>query len=58
MKSKVVDKVSIVDHTQQFFDKTGSDACELIANRARCVNDMDPELMQDLIRYEDKSYAV
>jgi hypothetical protein len=35
-----------------------SDGCELIANRAKCVNDKDPELMQEMIRYEDENHQV
>lgn len=34
------------------------DACELVANQAKCVNDKDPELMQEIIRYEDTNYPV
>jgi hypothetical protein len=59
MKSKVVHVIkTFMNFEQPFADLIASDACELIANRAKCVNDKDPELMQEIIRHEDKNYPV
>jgi hypothetical protein len=40
-----------------FIMKTApADLCEMAAKRVKCVNDKDPQLLQDMVRHDDSGH--